>query len=157
LRDIESQPTAVYRLYGSGGQLLYIGMTNDTDVRFKWHKLTKSWWHRIKKTDIEWHPDRATARGQEAAAIKAELPVYNSMHAAAGPHDTPLRDARQKLSTIVDEVRVNHEPRWLTYFGQRVVALVPPVFHDEAIVNERIVSALREVDPALYERLASSG
>lgn len=154
MTDIESQPTAVYRLYGSGGQLLYVGMTNDTEVRFKWHKLTKSWWHRITKTNIEWHPDRGTARRHEAAAIKSESPLYNSMHVAAGPHDTPLRDARTRLSTIVDDVRVQHEPRWLTYFGKRIVAVVEPAFHDEAVVNERIVNALREVDPELYERLA---
>ncbi|NEB92406.1 GIY-YIG nuclease family protein [Streptomyces bauhiniae] len=152
---IETQPTAVYRLYGREGQLLYVGMTNNPDVRFDCHALTKRWWHLVVKRDVQWHPDRATARQCEADAIKAESPVHNAMHAAAGPHDTPLRGARQKLSTIVDEVRVAHEPRWLTYFGERFVALVEPAFHDEAVRNERIVNALREVDPELYERLAA--
>jgi predicted GIY-YIG superfamily endonuclease len=155
LTDIESQPTAVYRLYDRGGQLLYVGMTNNTDVRFKWHKLEKRWWHLVEKKDVKWHPDRATARRHEAAAIKSESPLYNAMHAAAGPHDTPLRDARQKLGAIVDDVRVHHEARWLTYFGKRVVAVVEPAFHDEAVFNERIVNALRDVAPELYERLAS--
>jgi len=154
LTDIESQPTAVYRLYGSGGQLLYIGMTNNLDARFRFHALTKHWWHLVERRAFDWHPNRGAARREEARAIKAEVPVHNSMHAAVGPHDTPLRDARTRLSTIVDDVRVQHEPRWLTYFGKRIVAVVEPAFHDEAVVNERIVNALREVDPELYERLA---
>ncbi|MEV7034555.1 hypothetical protein AB0N99_30540 [Streptomyces sp. NPDC093272] len=155
--DIENQPTAVYRLYASGDRLLYVGMTNNPDVRFAFHSLTKHWWHLVSKREIEWHPDRCAARRHEALAIKTERPVHNSMHAAADPHDTPLRDARTRLSTLVDEVRVEHEPRWLTYFGKRAVAIVEPAFHDEAVENERIVSALREVAPDLYERLASGG
>lgn len=154
--DIESQPTAVYRLYGSGGRLLYVGITNNLDVRFRFHALTKAWWHLVERRVPDWQPDRAAARREEARAIKTELPVHNAMHAAAGLHDTPLRDARTRLSTVVDDVRVHHEPRWLTYFGRRIVALVEPAFHDEAVANERIVNALREVDPELYERLVDS-
>lgn len=153
--DIETQPTAVYRLYARDGRLLYVGMTNNTDIRFAYHALTKHWWHLVEDRRIEWHPDRSAARRSEAVAIAEEAPVHNAMHAAAGPHDMPLRYARQRLSTIVDEVRVHHEPRWLTYFGQRVVAVVEPTFHDEAVRNERIVNALREADPALFERLAA--
>lgn len=153
--DIESQPTAVYRLYARDGRLLYVGMTNNPDVRFDYHALTKRWWHLVEKRNIEWHTDRSAARRHEAAAIKTESPAHNAMHAAPGPHDTPLRDARRRLSTIVDEVRVEHEPRWLTNFGERFVALVEPAFHDEAVKNDRIVNALREVAPELYERLAA--
>ncbi|MFE2384462.1 GIY-YIG nuclease family protein [Streptomyces misionensis] len=153
--DIEDQPTAVYRLYARDGRLLYVGMTNNPDTRFAYHALTQRWWHLVEKRDVQWHSDRPTARRLEAEAIKSERPVHNSMHAAAGPHDTPLRDARTKLSAIVDEVRVAHEPRWLTYFGERFVALVEPAFHDEAVKNERIVNALREVAPELYQRLAA--
>lgn len=154
MTDIETQPTAVYRLYRGDGQLLYVGMTNNPDVRFKWHSQA-SWWHRATSKDIEWHPDRRTAREVEARAIRDESPVLNAMHAAAGPHDTPLRNARPRLAKIIDEVLVQHEPRWLTNFGRRSVAIVHPQFCEEAVRNERIVNAMREVDPALYERLAA--
>lgn len=154
MSDIETQPTALYRLYDDGGQLLYVGITNNTDVRFKWHSQSY-WWHRVARKDVEWHPDRGTARRNEARAIKEEGPLLNSMHAAAGPHDTPLTKARPQLAKIIDQVRVHREPRWLTNFGRRMVALVHPEFCDEAARNERIVNALREVDPALYERLAA--
>lgn len=154
MAQIEDQPTSVYRLYTRGGRLLYVGMTNNPETRFAFHALTKRWWHLVDKRDIEWHPDRGTARRHEAIAIKSEEPIHNSMHAARGEHDTPLRDARSKLSKLVDEVRVEHEPRWLTYFGDRFVALVEPAFHDEAVKNERIANALLEVDPELYARLA---
>lgn len=155
--DIEDQPTAVYRLYARDGRLLYIGITNNPDVRFAYHGLTKGWWHLVTKRVVGWHPDRSTARREEAAAIRSERPVHNAMHACAEEQDTPLRDARTRLSTLVDEVRVGHEPRWLTYFGKRHVALVEPAFHDEAVKNERIVNALREVAPEMYEQLAADG
>ncbi|MFE9855520.1 hypothetical protein [Streptomyces sp. NPDC005780] len=152
--DIETQQTAVYRPYVADGQLVYIGMTNNTEVRFKWHSQF-SWWHRVARKDVEWHADRGTARLAEAKAIQEEGPILNSMHAAAGPHDTPLRDARPRLAKIIDQVRTLHEPRWLTNFGRRSVAIVHPQFCEEAVRNERIVNALREVDPLLYDRLAA--
>ncbi|MFJ2630904.1 hypothetical protein ACIO6U_02930 [Streptomyces sp. NPDC087422] len=155
MADIENQPTAVYRLYETGGRLLYVGMTNNPDVRFKWHSRMH-WWHRVARKDVEWHSDRTAARHHEAAAIKSEEPILNAMHAAAGVDDVPLRDARPKLSQIVDQVRVQHVSRWLTRFGERTVAVVHPEFHDAAVANERIVNALREVNPALYEQLANS-
>lgn len=155
MSDIENQPTAVYRLYARDGRLLYVGMTNNPDVRFAYHSLTKRWWHLIDEKRIEWHPDRATARRFEAEAIKTEDPAHNAMHSAAGAHDTPLRDARSKLSGIVDEVRVQHEARWITYFGERMVAIVEPAFYEEAVRNERLVNALRELVPELLEGLAA--
>lgn len=155
MSDIETQQTAVYRLYSADGQLLYVGLTNNTDVRFRWH-AQMSWWCRVARKDVQWHPDRGTARRCEAQAIKEEGPALNAMHAAAGPHDTPLRDARARLGRIIDEVRTQHEPRWLTNFGRRSVAIVHPQFCEEAVRNERIVNALREVDPELYEHLSSA-
>lgn len=154
--DIEDQPTAVYRMYDAAGRLLYVGMTNNTDVRWKWHAQSRGWWRHVSRKAVEWHPDRATARRHEALAIKSEAPLYNSMHAAAGPHDVPLRDARSQLSRIVDQVRILHEARWLTRNGHRTVAVVHPAFHDRAVTNDRIVAALREADPVLYAKLAAS-
>lgn len=156
MRDIENQPTAVYRMYDADGRLLYVGMTNNTDVRWKWHAQSGGWWHRMASSTVEWHPDRAAARRHEAAAIKAEAPVFNAMHAAAGPHDVPLSDARSKLSKIVDQVRILREARWLTRMGHRTVAIVHPDFYDQAVENERIVNALRETNPALYDQLTAS-
>ncbi|MFG3136062.1 GIY-YIG nuclease family protein [Streptomyces sp. NPDC048211] len=151
---METQRTALYRLYTFDGQLLYVGITNNPEVRFKWH-AQMSWWHRVAEKAVEWHPDRGTARCAEAEAIKGEGPILNAMHAAAGPHDTPLRDARARLGRIIEQVRTQHEPRWLTNYGRRSVAIVHPQFCEEAVRNERIVNALREVNPALYEHLTA--
>lgn len=151
--DIESQPTAVYRLYARDGRLLYVGMTNNPDVRFAYHALTRRWWQDIEEKVIEWHPDRATARQHEAAAIKGEAPVHNAMHVAAGPHDVPLREARSRLTALVDEVRFRREPKWITYFGRPTAVLVDPVFYEEAVRNARFLDALRELSPDVMAAL----
>lgn len=151
--DIESQPTAVYRLYARDGRLLYVGMTNNPDVRFANHELTKGWWKQVEEKVIEWHPDRATARLHEAAAIKGEAPAFNAMHVAAGPHDVPLRDARNKLSALVDEVCFRREPKWITYFGRPMAVLVDSEFYEQAVRDARFLDALREVAPDVMAAL----
>ena len=155
--DIESQPTAVYRLYALDGRLLYVGMTNNPDVRFAYHALTKRWWSQVEEQAVEWHPDRGAARRAEAAAIKAERPVYNAMHAAAGPNDVPLRDARGRLNAIVRGARDRGEHYVITYFGRPQAVVVGPEFFEEAARDARILAALREVAPeALAKFVAES-
>lgn len=73
-------PTALYRLYGADGTLLYIGVTDNPDRRFKQHRDTKPWWPQVAQKTIEWRPSRVVALADEADAIRAEAPVYNIDH-----------------------------------------------------------------------------
>ncbi|MGK9463973.1 GIY-YIG nuclease family protein [Streptomyces sp. G6] len=145
--DIEDQPTAVYRLYARDGRLLYVGMTNNPDVRFAYHALTKRWWQQVEGQSVEWHTNRSAARQAEAEAIKAERPVHNAMHAAAGPNDVPLREVRGRLNAIVEGARDRGEHHVITYFGRPQAVVVGPEFFEEAARNARILAALREVAP----------
>jgi predicted GIY-YIG superfamily endonuclease len=70
--------TAVYRLYDAAGQLLYVGVAEDFDMRFRQHSYNKTWWSEVARKDVTWYPDRLSALTEEARAIEVESPVHNT-------------------------------------------------------------------------------
>ena len=76
-----SERTAVYRFFGADGVLLYVGVTNDVGHRWKKHSAEKPWWSDVQRQTVDWYPSRDAALEHEGAAIKAEHPQYNIMHA----------------------------------------------------------------------------
>jgi hypothetical protein len=87
-----TERTAVYRLYGEGGALLYVGAAGVPDSRFRHHARHKPWWAEVARREIEWHADRPAALRAEAQAIIAERPLYNVV--------VPLPDGSLRGSTI---------------------------------------------------------
>lgn len=77
---IPSGPTALYRLFGEGDVLLYIGISNSFGRRWHQHEQAKPWWHKVRRQTIDWCPSREEAEAAEEAAIKAERPRYNVVH-----------------------------------------------------------------------------
>jgi S-DNA-T family DNA segregation ATPase FtsK/SpoIIIE len=71
--------TAVYRLYDSSGELLYIGKTVHPNQRFREHSEEQMWWSEVdmSKTTIDWYPSGAWASRVEIASIRSERPKYN--------------------------------------------------------------------------------
>lgn len=82
--DLKREPspeTAVYRIYDSADGLLYVGITNDTETRWRDHLLTKPWWQTdAHRYEVAWYPTRADAMAEEQRAIQHEHPKYNWMH-----------------------------------------------------------------------------
>lgn len=74
---LTDMPTALYRFYDAGGQLLYVGITCRTAVRFRDHQKTAEWWPRQRSVTVAWRPDRDTAAAEELVAIREEKPLYN--------------------------------------------------------------------------------
>lgn len=74
-----SDRTAVYRIYDSAGELLYIGITRSPRDRFVQHAATKKWWADVDpaQTRIEWFAARDEAETVELAAIRVESPRHN--------------------------------------------------------------------------------
>jgi predicted GIY-YIG superfamily endonuclease len=68
--------TYVYRFYGHDNALLYIGVTNRLETRFKDHS-GKPWWAKAAHSTVEAHPNRALALVAEATAIMDENPLHN--------------------------------------------------------------------------------
>lgn len=70
----------IYRCYDAGGQLLYIGLSQDIVTRLKQHRSATPWFDRVAKTVVKLAPDRRAAFRMETDAIKAEQPLYNIRH-----------------------------------------------------------------------------
>jgi hypothetical protein len=80
------EETALYRVFGVADFLLYIGISNDFGRRWKEHAKEQPWWDQKRRLTVdEWFPFRSEAEAAEKAAIKAEHPKYNKMHAANRP------------------------------------------------------------------------
>lgn len=76
--------TALYRHFDAGGQLLYVGISNDALRRLCQHKDRSSWYEQIRRVDVEWLPSREEALAAEAIAIAKEAPAFNVRLARAG-------------------------------------------------------------------------
>lgn len=77
--QVDTGPTALYRLYDAHGWLLYIGITIDPKRRLKEHRR-QPWWAEVDcaLTTIEWHNcGGRDAEKIEVKAIRAECPWYN--------------------------------------------------------------------------------
>ncbi|MFC4588641.1 GIY-YIG nuclease family protein [Sphaerisporangium corydalis] len=70
-------PTTLYRLYGIGDQLIYIGITENLGRRLKRHALTQRWWHRVVRIEVELYNNRDQADAAESVAIYSENPLMN--------------------------------------------------------------------------------
>lgn len=73
-------PTALYRLRDQEGWLLYVGITDNPERRWKDHAKDKPWWPEVADRSIDWLPSRAHAIAAEAAAIRTERPRHNVHH-----------------------------------------------------------------------------
>ncbi|WP_327335899.1 GntR family transcriptional regulator [Streptomyces sp. NBC_01324] len=102
--------TALYRLYDEAGALLYVGITNDPDFRWKAHLYSNKVWPRqVARHEIEWHESRAAAVRVEIEAIKAERPRHNGKHnyddAPFDPTSWSMAAAPRKVTAVADRMR----------------------------------------------------
>jgi predicted GIY-YIG superfamily endonuclease len=92
--------TALYRLYGSDGRLLYVGISDQLGRRWEEHLRSKPWWPKVQRMTSEWHADRPAAVLAEIAAIEAERPVYNVKHAKDPMAAITAEDVEQLLTAV---------------------------------------------------------
>lgn len=74
---LERERTAVYRFFDATGELLYVGLTNNTTTRWDYHARRKPWWSDVARKTVTWYDDRPTAARVEAQAIRTESPKWN--------------------------------------------------------------------------------
>ncbi|WP_179894561.1 GntR family transcriptional regulator [Streptomyces sp. f150] len=119
--------TALYRLYDADEQLLYIGISNDPDFRWKAHLYSReSWPKQVTRHAIEWWNTRNEAVAAEAAAIRTERPRHNGKHnyddAPFDPTSWPIVSAPHKVTSIAGLIRAEiNSGRW--GHGQRIPSL----------------------------------
>jgi prevent-host-death family protein len=137
--------TALYRLYGEAGILLYIGISHQPDVRFEQHAKLKEWWPQVVRREIEWFDDRPSAAVAEADAIRSEDPEHNGTYsprrdghtardavAVDGLREVSLSLARPKLGGLVRGVEAGEEPVVLVNHGHRDACIVSVGFYELA-------------------------
>lgn len=67
----------VYRLFDSGGDLLYVGFTWNPYERWTSHRRTKPWWPEVAFVSLSMHEGDLPTRAAETRAIHEERPRYN--------------------------------------------------------------------------------
>lgn len=72
--------TAVYRLFGTEGVLLYVGIARRIGLRWDQHATSQPWWPDVLQMTVEWYPSRTEAETAEREAIRTEEPKYNVAH-----------------------------------------------------------------------------
>lgn len=68
---------AVYRVFGPGNELLYVGRSLDPVRRLRDHSVTATWFDQVRSVTVEWFDTFAMASRIEAAAILLEQPLFN--------------------------------------------------------------------------------
>jgi predicted GIY-YIG superfamily endonuclease len=98
--------TAVYRLYDTDGQLLYVGISADPSKRWEGHKVYSCrWWSSVVRKSIEWYADRYLALAHEFLAIHYEKPKHNRRRSAPLTDRWPNREAAELLDTLPEGIR----------------------------------------------------
>lgn len=95
------KPTTLYRFYDADGGLLYIGITSVGPNRWLDHEEHRAWWSKVARSVVEHFPDRSGAMAAEAAAIRAERPPHNTVH--AGVQKAPRTRVRRPLGTLAQK------------------------------------------------------
>jgi hypothetical protein len=73
-------PQKVYRFYGVGGILLYVGVTSSVERRMIDHLSQKHWWPQVVKMEWEGFDSRWLAEQREAYLIHFGAPLFNVQH-----------------------------------------------------------------------------
>lgn len=88
----------VYKLYGNGNHLLYVGMTRDLRARLKQHKR-EEYWRDVKSVETEDLPDQESALEREAELIRDLSPALNVVGRKKWPDGPTVNAASSKLAT----------------------------------------------------------
>lgn len=98
--------TALYRLFGSDGQLLYIGVSCDLRSRFAQHSSSQRWWPQVARRKVEWLASRKEALAAERAAIMRERPRFNKKDTFASRYEPVLeRVLKGKVAHKAAQIR----------------------------------------------------
>lgn len=128
----------LYRCFDAAGGLLYIGITKDPGNRFAVHASITPWWCEVAKVTLDEtsYEDRGEAHAAERAAIRAERPFHNKIHAlpscATCGSPSPDWHPSDGVTVMVDDTPVT--------------VCTDPFHHPENIdLAERVHGALRRV------------
>jgi hypothetical protein len=73
----------LYRVIGTDGRLLYVGMSAHPLLRAVHHQSSKTWWKNVDRIEVEHFASRGEALTAEDLAILNENPEYNVLRRQA--------------------------------------------------------------------------
>lgn len=141
--------TAVYRLYDKDRRLIYVGIAEDFDLRFKQHRKAKAWWLDVASKDVIWFQTRLDACYEEARAIAAESPREND-HPGLDPvglipirgftrlgnQDIPAQSivvvSKYECLKVVEDVAANLAHAAVAVEGVVKAVVVPAIWYQKA-------------------------
>lgn len=111
--------TALYRFFGQGGDLLYVGISKRLGKRLQEHALYSPWWSEAAAHSIEWYPSGTAAGRAERAAIREEKPAHNVMHTPRNRVPLSERIGREVITgergdTLLRELKEHFRGRLFT-------------------------------------------
>jgi predicted GIY-YIG superfamily endonuclease len=144
MSDIEDSPklVAVYKLFNSNGELIYVGKSVDLRERFSQHKNNSSWWGEVaEKTalyfDTEWE-----ALAVEAELIQKESPKYNKSPGYGQHISTPKGAFKDYHRDSPMTFRAPSEMRsWLQDYSKAIERSVASIIIDALIEYRRKVES----------------
>jgi predicted GIY-YIG superfamily endonuclease len=74
---LRAETHILYRCYNRKESLLYVGMTNNPEDRFKHHRTHQPWWPYVDHITLQQYATRRELAGAEATAIQDEHPKFN--------------------------------------------------------------------------------
>ena len=77
---IQDQEHSLYRFFGAGDALLYVGLTVRLPTRLRDHHRGKAWWDEVARMTVQRYPNRPEVVEAERLAIMNEKPKYNVQH-----------------------------------------------------------------------------
>lgn len=123
------ETSAVYQLFDSKGDLLYVGQAANPKGRFVTHAREAEWWAEVACWTVEWWPTRDAALREEKRLIAERLPrcniTNNSQELAAASQ--LLRRPGGRLVDIRDALRGEFQVRTMVVLG-RLSASRPSVY-----------------------------
>lgn len=80
-RHVDLERCALYRFYDAEDRLLYVGISNNPEARWKGHRYSiKRWPSLVARQTVGWFDTRTEAEAAEATAIRNEEPRFNGTH-----------------------------------------------------------------------------
>jgi hypothetical protein len=94
------RPTTLYRFFGDGRRLLYVGITSTGLARWAQHARDKGWWTQVTYVEVRHFDTREEAEEAEITAIRSEDPAYNI--AGREPPAVPAPGRKRAVNFMVD-------------------------------------------------------
>lgn len=108
---LNDRPTTLYRAYGAGDVLLYVGIAVSWPARWERHRERSPWFGAVESITLEQFPDRRSALDAEQRAVESERPAHNIEYTARDTRPAHWRKGARSPATIRDFDHREHAAR----------------------------------------------